>query len=530
MSALTRNRITLVSIAACSWLFLSASANAQFDAPPPPPSLSEAVGEEAEDVVQVVQSELQEAPPALPVGLQSAPAVATQAVVSQPVAAQAANANATSLARPKLAPVKRSQVQSLAKTRSPAVPSTARRPFISRLIRSRQSRYPYGAPQIRTTVALPKTTAESLPKIEQESSVLASRKPAVDKKLLQEKFGTLPVVTTKAELKSVASRTSAAQEQLAQEQQVQEQQVQPAAELQESKIQSVLRQPAGVVDPLPGKQPVPTVDPVMAFAKPIRDPGAALAANELSVPSVQSPAIQLASYEEVPVHSVSQPVTCANGYCDLAPAGAPFPTTGAHCSGCDALGGCDASGGCQDGSCGPLGCGGLCGRIGGCLADLATPTFAMPLGSSVNAFMDAQVSNAAKVQSVMYHYDFADAHGVHSAQLKEAGKRKLKRITASGMNGFPIMVQPVPGRPDISEARRSEVENFIVSQLGYTGSQVVVAEPEYRGLRGVEAVETDRNQLQNTRSFGSLGGGSQLGGSSNGGTSQQQSQGQTQRR
>jgi hypothetical protein len=154
----------------------------------------------------------------------------------------------------------------------------------------------------------------------------------------------------------------------------------------------------------------------------------------------------------------------------------------------------------------------------------------MPLGSSVNAFVDAQVSNAAKAQAVMYHYDFEHAHGGPSAQLKEAGKRKLRRITSSGSAGFPIVVQPVPGRSDISEARRIEVENFLVSQLGFTGSQVVVADPGYRGLRGVEAVESDRNQLQNTRSFGSLGGGSQFGGSRTGGASQQQSQTQTQRR
>ena len=98
------------------------------------------------------------------------------------------------------------------------------------------------------------------------------------------------------------------------------------------------------------------------------------------------------------------------------------------------------------------------------------------------------------------------------------------RLASSGWNGQRVAVEPVPGRPNLSAARKAAVERFLQSK-GISYSQVVLVQPDYAGLRGVEAVEMDRNQLQNTRSFGALGGGggaSQLGTSTGGQTQQGQ--------
>ena len=149
----------------------------------------------------------------------------------------------------------------------------------------------------------------------------------------------------------------------------------------------------------------------------------------------------------------------------------------------------------------------------------------MPLGSSVNAYLNAQIAQGKQARSIVYLYDFFDPSTAERNQLNAAGRRKLAKLTSSGWNGLPIVVQPVAGHADLSEARRAAVEEYLVSQLGYSGSQVILQEPDYLGLRGVEAEAMDRNRLQNTRSFGQLGaGGGQVGGA--GGGQGQQGQGQ----
>jgi|GEM_PF-4310810 len=202
-------------------------------------------------------------------------------------------------------------------------------------------------------------------------------------------------------------------------------------------------------------------------------------------------------YEAAGIPSVSQPVQTASY----------------GVSSCDSYSGC---------SCGGAGClGGGGGIFGSCLAGYGQAN-ALPLGAASNAYFDQQVYNGERSRYTVYNYDFSDLGSADPSQLNRAGRSKLaKLVTPSGARSFvahQIIVQPVLDDPLLSQARRAAVLQFLTSRLGvdYGDGQVVLAEPDYRGLRGVEAIEIDRNQLQNTRSFGALGAGNQLGGQGGG--------------
>lgn len=183
---------------------------------------------------------------------------------------------------------------------------------------------------------------------------------------------------------------------------------------------------------------------------------------------------------------------------------------------------CDSSSGCSCGGC--YGGGGSGGGIlgGGCLAGYGQAN-ALPLGAAMNGYFDQQIYNGERARFTVYNYDFSDLGSADPAQLNRAGRTKLAKLaTPSGARSFvahQIVVQPVLDNQSLSQARRAAVVQFLSSRLGldYGDSQVILAEPDYRGLRGVEAIEIDRNQLQNTRSFGGLGAGSQAGGGQGGG-------------
>lgn len=141
--------------------------------------------------------------------------------------------------------------------------------------------------------------------------------------------------------------------------------------------------------------------------------------------------------------------------------------------------------------------------------------YIVPLGTSVNAWMDAHIYEGWQAQFVMYHYDFYSGPDENHTQLKPAGKRKLTRLIARAAPWERIVVQPVEGRPQLSQARKISVMRFL-GTLGtqVADSQVVVAEPEYLGLKGVEARIVDRKQLRNLQN--NIGGAQSFGGQSQG--------------
>lgn len=157
------------------------------------------------------------------------------------------------------------------------------------------------------------------------------------------------------------------------------------------------------------------------------------------------------------------------------------------------------------------------GQTGTCCCNLhcTCEKYVVPLGASVNAWTEAHIYAGWQAQYVMYHYDFFSGPNEDHTQLKPAGRRKLTRLIDRAAPWERIVVQPVEGNPNLSQARKSSVIQFLVS-LGtqVSDSQVVVAEPEYLGLKGVEAVIIDGMQLQSLQR--NIGGTQSFGGQSQG--------------
>jgi hypothetical protein len=130
-----------------------------------------------------------------------------------------------------------------------------------------------------------------------------------------------------------------------------------------------------------------------------------------------------------------------------------------------------------------------------------------PLGSSFYAHFNAQIFNGMKAQQVLYQYDFENGPTDDQTRLNWAGRRKIIHLLPTlESTGVPLTVERVAGQPDVSEARRLNVVSFLQSHLGVpiADDQVVIGSAATPGIRGVEALEVNRNQLQTTRAQGVL--------------------------
>ena len=146
-------------------------------------------------------------------------------------------------------------------------------------------------------------------------------------------------------------------------------------------------------------------------------------------------------------------------------------------------------GNCSCGGYGPCGC-----------------TSAEPLGASLDAIYDTHVAIGQSRQLVMYCFDFYHGPSEDHTKLNEAGRRKLLRLLPFvETTTEPIVVQHLPGLPQLAEGRRMAVLLFISQKLGVpiSENQVVVA-PVAEGLWGEEAQAIYRTQLQTLRSQGAF--------------------------
>lgn len=128
-----------------------------------------------------------------------------------------------------------------------------------------------------------------------------------------------------------------------------------------------------------------------------------------------------------------------------------------------------------------------------------------PLGGVLQANMDMQIDNGKKARLVMYEYDFENDPGRDQAALNAAGRRKLERlVTVLETTGHPLLIEPSEDYPGIAESRRMHVVNVLETEMYFSNAhaQVAVKGAPTLGLRGVEAVEIDRNQINLTRSRG----------------------------
>jgi hypothetical protein len=123
------------------------------------------------------------------------------------------------------------------------------------------------------------------------------------------------------------------------------------------------------------------------------------------------------------------------------------------------------------------------------------------LGASIQAHFDAQIANGRAALLVLYRYDFQDG----ADALNVRGERQLGKLAAMLADGAcPLIIEPQPGHPEISEARRLYVLARLSTLAGVPISEdrVVVAEPPASGFSGVEALLIDQTMLQQTRERG----------------------------
>ncbi|MDH3716534.1 MAG: hypothetical protein OES79_00310 [Planctomycetota bacterium] len=155
------------------------------------------------------------------------------------------------------------------------------------------------------------------------------------------------------------------------------------------------------------------------------------------------------------------------------------------------------------GNCGYRNCGSGCGTFG----RRPKPTVCYhdrPFGWYVRNANQIQVARGFQDQMVLYHYDFQE--GVNEDQLSSRGRQQLEKFAQMvDSHGFPVVIQPVEGRPELDAARQAHaaMELSTMTQAAMENS-VVVARPRAPGLRGVEAYEIDQNLLRQTQNRGRL--------------------------
>jgi len=131
-----------------------------------------------------------------------------------------------------------------------------------------------------------------------------------------------------------------------------------------------------------------------------------------------------------------------------------------------------------------------------------------PLGSSMNAFMEAQVANANAAQLMLYDYDFV----ARRSELTVRGVRELRNM-AAGLNGSDnvIRVEATPYAPALANMRRATVLAVLNRLLPGMSMEkrVLVSEPLTRGFDGVDALSVSSQLLE----LQGIGGGQQSGSS-----------------
>jgi hypothetical protein len=121
-----------------------------------------------------------------------------------------------------------------------------------------------------------------------------------------------------------------------------------------------------------------------------------------------------------------------------------------------------------------------------------------PFGQCVNAAMHTHVRNGLAARPVLYRYDFYDGVLDEPHKLNAHGQRRVQLLLPLLENGcYPLIVQCTPEDPDLAAKRQAAVQQYL-AQLSDTIPKewVVVAEPRYPGLRGVEVI-TINQRLQN---------------------------------
>jgi hypothetical protein len=158
---------------------------------------------------------------------------------------------------------------------------------------------------------------------------------------------------------------------------------------------------------------------------------------------------------------------------------------------------------------------GNCGACSGCLRRRPPPTVCYrdrPFGWPVRNVNQMQVARGLQDQMVLYDYDFQE--GANADQLSSQGRHQLEKFAQWVAScGFPVVIQPSEGRPELEAARQAHVAMELAAMTpAATENSVVVARPRAPGLRGQEALIIDSNLIRQTQARGRLMTGSGGGG------------------
>jgi hypothetical protein len=154
---------------------------------------------------------------------------------------------------------------------------------------------------------------------------------------------------------------------------------------------------------------------------------------------------------------------------------------------------------------------------------MMSPAPGMPLGTSIDQYMRAQIGNAAVARMTLYDFDFVQGR----SQLNYRGRDRLRqlagRLTATQ---YPLVVERLPLDPTLATARRAAVlEELTAMGLKVPPDRVVVGPPIAVPLRGVEAEGIYATLMIQTNSAGfqpglnSAGGGTSSSSGSSGASS-----------
>jgi len=134
-----------------------------------------------------------------------------------------------------------------------------------------------------------------------------------------------------------------------------------------------------------------------------------------------------------------------------------------------------------------------------------------PPGTLVRAHARTQIANGLRDQMVLYRYDFYQGMLGDASELNPHGRKRLAELAGLlQRNCFPLIVERIPGKPGLSEARRAKVLKVLgESTFAVPEEWVVVGDPPPVGLSAEEALMIHDNLMSNTEQGGAISGGGQ---------------------
>jgi hypothetical protein len=126
-----------------------------------------------------------------------------------------------------------------------------------------------------------------------------------------------------------------------------------------------------------------------------------------------------------------------------------------------------------------------------------------PLGWSLHANGQTEVSNATAARMVFYHYDFEDG----GSRLNYRGRDKLAMIAALLPTSFaPVVIERTPGDDRLDLERRTVIAGALAhGTFPIPPERVIVGRPIANGLNGQEAVIIRDNLYRQTLQQGTFG-------------------------